>query len=444
MKKTAFFLLLVLSTLAAAPGGAFAEERAAVLPFEVQDNAISANEARIFYGDFSNRFTRVGRESGLFSVTPRGDVERIFRQESAFQLSDLSDEQKTAELGRVLNADWLITGVISRMGTRIVFLVSIYTFPEFTHLDGSQVYARDIDELIGKVPELIEDIQRSMTGRRSASGTPSRGTPGTATPVTATPPGFVLVEGGTFMMGSPASEPGRYGDEGPQHQVTVRSFYLGIHEVTQREWREMMGTTAAQQRDAGQRAANASNWSMAGEGDNLPMYYVSWVEAIEYCNKRSIREGLTPCYRGSGDNITCDWNANGYRLPTEAEWEYAAKGGSRDLLTYLYAGSNNADAVAWHSGNAGGVTHPMGTKASNSLGLYDMSGNVWEWCWDWGIGTYSSGAETDPRGPSSGSARVRRGGACFNGARYARSAYRSLNGPTSRNQILGFRLARSP
>jgi hypothetical protein len=156
--------IFVTALLALCGMAAFGQQRAAVLPFEVRNNAVSADEALVFYGDFNNRFSRVGRDSGLFSVVPRGDVEKLFRQEAAFQLSNLSDSKKTAEYGKALNADWLISGSISKAGTRIVFMISMYTYPDFTHLDGSQVYARNIDELIDKIPELIGDIQGSMTG----------------------------------------------------------------------------------------------------------------------------------------------------------------------------------------------------------------------------------------------------------------------------------------
>jgi formylglycine-generating enzyme required for sulfatase activity len=218
------------------------------------------------------------------------------------------------------------------------------------------------------------------------------------------PVNFVLVEGGTFQMGS---YDGDDNDERPVHTVIVSSFFMSKYEVTQKEWFEIMGTTLRQQRDMEDRS-----WSLAGEGDNNPMYYVNWLEAVEYCNKRSQREGLTPAYSGSGNNITCNWNANGYRLPTEAEWEYAAKGGNRDTIVYEFSGSNNADAVAWNDFYLVSP-QPVGTKAPNILGLYDMSGNVAEWCWD-GYGNYSSGTQINPHGASpgaySGSYRVTRGG----------------------------------
>jgi len=225
-------------------------------------------------------------------------------------------------------------------------------------------------------------------------------------------------------------------NEKPIHTVTVKSFNIGKYEVTQKEWFDVMGTTVRQQRDMADKS-----WAMYGEGDNYPVYYVSWLEAIEYCNRRSVKEGLTPAYSGSGSSITCNWNANGYRLPTEAEWEYAAKGGNKDPMVYEYSGSNSVDTVAWYTSNSGGRTQPVGTKAANSLGIHDMSGNVWEWCWDW-YGSYSSGSQTDPRGASSGSLRVCRGGGWGNSAVNVRSATRNDYTPPYRSYDLGFRLVR--
>jgi formylglycine-generating enzyme required for sulfatase activity len=157
---------------------------------------------------------------------------------------------------------------------------------------------------------------------------------------------------------------------------------------------------------------NSLNWSgdqVSGEGDNYPMYYVSWLEVIEYCNKRSQKEGLRLSYRSSGGVITCDWSANGYRLPTEVEWEYAARDGGGDLREYEYSGDGNPDTVAWYDKNSGKSAHPVGTKAANSLGIYDLSGNVWEWCWDW-YGEYDGQAQTDPAGAASGMGHVVRSG----------------------------------
>jgi formylglycine-generating enzyme required for sulfatase activity len=234
-------------------------------------------------------------------------------------------------------------------------------------------------------------------------------------------PGFSRIEGGTFTMGSPSNETGRQANEGPQHQVTVSAFYMGKYEVTQAEYEAVMGT-------------NPSNF----KGSNLPVEKVSWLNAVEYCNKLSQKEGLTPAYQISGTNVTCNWNANGYRLPTEAEWEYACRAGT---TTVYNTGSNTvSDDTGWHSGNSNKKTNPVGQKPPNAWGLYDMHGNVFEWCWDW-FGNYSSGAQTNPRGPDFGSGRVIRGGSWFWGGSGVRTAIRY--GRTSGLYDYGFRLARS-
>jgi len=233
------------------------------------------------------------------------------------------------------------------------------------------------------------------------------------------PDGFVWIQGGTFTMGSPANDPSRYSNEGPQHQVTVSSFYMGKYEVTQKEYQEVMGT-------------NPSNF----KGDNLPVENVSWYDAIEYCNKRSQKEGLTPAYIRNGNNVTWNRNANGYRLPTEAEWEYACRAGT---TTAYNTGAKISDNTGWYWDNSGRKTHPVGQKPSNAWGLYDMHGNVFEWCWDW-HGGYSSGSQTDPMGASSGAFRVGRGGGWS--ASDMRSAFRSYNYPDYRYSNLGFRLVR--
>ncbi|MDR3171682.1 MAG: SUMF1/EgtB/PvdO family nonheme iron enzyme [Treponema sp.] len=238
------------------------------------------------------------------------------------------------------------------------------------------------------------------------------------------PSNMVRINGGTFMMGSPASEAGRWDDEGPQHRVTVSSFFMGKYEVTQKEYQAVMGT-------------NPSRF----KGDNLPVEQVSWFEAVEYCNARSRKEGLALAYTisGSGDNRTVTWNrnANGYRLPTEAEWEYACRAGT----TTPYSSGSSVDAAGWYSINSGRKTHPVGTKQANAWGLYDLHGNVREWCWDW-FGDCGSSAQTDPVGASSGTYRVERGGSWGHNGRYLRSACRDYYTPSNRYGSLGFRLAR--
>ena len=248
---------------------------------------------------------------------------------------------------------------------------------------------------------------------------PSQPTP--IPPQVNTPQNMVYVEGGTFWMGS---ERDYY--EKPVHEVTVSSFYMGKYEVTQEEYQAVMG----------------SNPSMF-KGNNRPVEYVSWYDAVAYCNRLSKKEGFTPCYSASGNNITCNWNANGYRLPTEAEWEYAARGGiNKD--DYIYSGSNDIYEVAWWYENSWGMTHDVGTKKANSLGIYDMSGNVWEWCWDWfNDAYYSKSPRNNPTGATAGSGRVYRGGSWIFDYVVFPVSNRYYNVPNFRDDDLGFRVVRS-
>jgi len=216
---------------------------------------------------------------------------------------------------------------------------------------------------------------------------------------------MIRVDGGTFTMGA-TSEQGSaaYDDEKPAHQVTLSPYYMGETEVTQTLWEAVMGK-------------NPSNF----KGNNRPVEQVSWDDCQDFIRKLSQKTGLN------------------FRLPTEAEWEYSARGGNKGR-GYKYAGSNTIGDVAWYTDNSGRTTHDVKTKQANELGLYDMSGNVWEWCQDW-KGGYSSSAQTNPTGPSSGSYRVYRGGGWYYYARYCRVSCRGSHTPGDRNSNLGLRLA---
>jgi formylglycine-generating enzyme required for sulfatase activity len=236
------------------------------------------------------------------------------------------------------------------------------------------------------------------------------------------PEGMVYVERGTFQMGSNSGEE----DEKPMHSVTVSDFYIGKYEVTQGDYKAVTGK-------------NPSRFTSSG--NEAPVERLSWYDAVEFCNKLSDKDGLDRCYSGSGKSIKCNFDANGYRLPTEAEWEYAAKGGNKSK-GYEYSGSNTIEEVGWYSNDSSSKTHPVGGKKSNELGIYDMSGNVWEWCWDW-FGDYVGSAQTDPKGPASGSYRVRRGDSWFISVSNCRVANRNCFSPDGGYHHIGFRLARS-
>ena len=247
---------------------------------------------------------------------------------------------------------------------------------------------------------------------------------------------FAVLPAGSFMMGSPLQEPKREADE-KQHQVTIsRPFYLQTTEVTQGQWQTIMGN-------------NPSNFVACGL--DCPVEKVNWFEAIQFCNKCSALAGLQPAYRIVGQKVTWDRTSNGYRLPTEAEWEYAARAGTTTPFAFgscLSSDEGNHDGgypmPDCPRGQGRDETVAVGTLGKNAWGLHDMHGNVWEWCWDW-YGPYPDGPVTDPDGPDEGSRRVNRGGSWLNVAWWCRSADRRDDGaPNRRNCGLGFRLARSP
>lgn len=266
------------------------------------------------------------------------------------------------------------------------------------------------------------------------------------------PKGFVKVKG-TTITGTEVWTPSSSVFVS-ERQLTIPDMYVSDHEVTQAEYAKYC------------KYGSSSPSSNYGSGDNYPAYYVNWYDAIVYCNLRSIDEKLTPAYKigeetdprnwsgivgdatsgycgpsssnSTWDVLTYDTEADGYRLPTEAEWEYIAREAGKSTTTY--SGSNTIDDVAWYTSNSSSKTHEVKGKNANTLGIYDMRGNVWEWCWDW-YGSISS--STDAAGASSGSYRVVRGGSWSDDASSCAVSYRFSSSPLSRYGYLGFRVVRS-
>lgn len=176
------------------------------------------------------------------------------------------------------------------------------------------------------------------------------------------------------------------------------------------------------------------------KGDDLPVECITWYDAIDFCNKRSSDEGLRECYEIVNGYITCNFEVNGYRLPTEAEWDYAAKGGE-NRKNYIYSGSNIIDEVAWYANNSNRRTHPKGQKKPNELGLFDMTGNVFEWCWDW----YNKYPDfyNNPKGPDKGNKKIVRGNCWINGSSVMHLDRRVARAPSTSNHHLGLRLVKS-
>lgn len=243
---------------------------------------------------------------------------------------------------------------------------------------------------------------------------------------------FIQIAGGTFTMGSPSEERWRETDE-VQHEVTLGSYLIAKYEVTQAEYTALMGT-------------NPSHF----KGNDLPVEMVSWFDAINYCNALSSKDGLTPAYMIEGTEVIWNREANGYRLPTEAEWEYACRAGTDSPFS---TGRNiTVEQSNWYSsypyieGEGGGAYRRQTVRVSefepNQWGLYNMHGNVSEWCWDI-YGAYQTGGQSDPTGAETGLNRVSRGGGWYDYAKHVRSAYRSVAPPDYTDYKRGFRLARN-
>jgi formylglycine-generating enzyme required for sulfatase activity len=277
---------------------------------------------------------------------------------------------------------------------------------------------------------------------------------------------MVFIPGGTFQMGDAFSE--GYSDELPVHSVYVSGFYLQNTEVTKDQWDAVREWGV----NHGFTDLAVGNGSYLSKGANHPVHSINWYDIVKYCNARSQMEGLTPCYTSGGltymtgtdAGVVCNWSASGYRLPTEAEWEKAARGGLSgkrfpwgDNITHSQANYSSSSIYdydvsptrGYHPTYAVGNTpysSPVGSFAANGYGLYDMTGNVWEWCWDWAA-YYPSTSQTDPRGPTSRLffpySRIFRGGSWSIHASPCRTAYRSYTDPTYSGYHIGFRPARS-
>ena len=234
----------------------------------------------------------------------------------------------------------------------------------------------------------------------------------------------VRINPGTFTRGSDDPLDNR---AQPAHQVTLtQGFYMGKYQVTQEQYQAVMGS-------------NPSYFNDGAVAPNRPVEMVSWLNAVTFCNILSEIEGLVPVYTIAGTNVTPNWNATGYRLPTEAEWEYACRAGTTTPWSHNEALHDN---YAWYRDNSDNTTHPVGTKQANLWGLYDMHGNINEWCWDWFVVSYTENAQTNPTGPASGESRVIRGGSWYSTGQGLRSAIRVSGLPTYGSDVIGFRVVR--
>lgn len=272
---------------------------------------------------------------------------------------------------------------------------------------------------------------------------------------------LLRIPAGTFTMGSPLDEIGRFAREGPQHTVTIsRDYYLGETPVTWNQWYHVYRWAVVNgytDLAIGSRGLRRDTHDVSNEAVTL----VSWWDAVKWLNAISEMEGKTPVYyssegrsaddvlRSGSETVEADWSANGYRLPTEAEWEYACRAGTTTAFNtgpITFAGpeplDSSLDRAGWYSGNSEESIHPVGLKEPNAWGLYDMHGNVWEWCWNFEE-VYTDTPKTDPVGPSVGVNRIRRGGNWRHDADHSRSASRIVSNPLTRYNGIGLRAARN-
>ncbi len=366
----------------------------------------------------------ISNQTGFQAFT-RTDIDQLMK-EHGFQNSGMVSDAQRKRLGEMSGADYICVSTLTKSESQFyleAYLIEVETgeisnpASQFGVLQGN-TYTNLFQLCVDLAKELITGVGGSST---SSPRSPKGGNVQCGQNFTEAAFGINMqmayVEGGTFTMGCTGDQGGDCeDDESPNRMTTVGSFYIGMLEVTQGQWEKVMGTSVHQQRNK----ANPE-WSMYGVGSDYPMYYVSWEEAKEFCTRLS---------RQTGRN---------YSLPTEAEWEYAARGGNKSEGT-KYSGGWGIDDVAWYAGNSGNSTHACGTKRPNALGIYDMSGNVWEWCEDWYGKSYIQYDNDNPKGASTGSRRVLRGGSWYNNAGYCRVSFRGSYGPSDRDYDFGFRV----
>ena len=353
--------------------------------------------------------------SGMYDVIDRMTLNKL-AEEQNFARNGMMDETQAVQIGKIAGASKVLFSVLASSGTRNMLTTKLIDV--LTGTVEKQQY-KLIDQSMDIVLE-VENLTKALIGGKM----PTRTTTTTTQDFTETAWGInmkmIWVEGGDFLMGCTSEQGGDCGsDEQNVRRVTVDGFYIGMLEVTQSQWEKVVGTSIYQQK------SKAGGDRTPGVGPDYPMYYVSWDEAMEFCRLLSNKTGRT------------------YTLPTEAQWEYAARGGNKNEGT-KYAGSNVIDAVAWSSNNSGSTAHIVGSKRANALGIYDMSGNVCEYCKDWYADSYVSYDTNNPVGPSSGDSRVSRGGSWHYTPSGHRVSCRFRVSPNYLSIVVGFRVVCLP
>ena len=423
MKKLLILLLSALSVTIFAQ-----EKQVAILEPIAITKEVSSMHRSMVRGEMVKA---IGRQSGYAAFT-RTDIDQIMSEQN-FQQSGMVDDATRKRIGAMQGVDYVCVTKITKEGNNYYLeanLVNIETgkisnpATQYGELEGGSLSnmlaacEKLAAELVGgKMP-----TRTTTTTTYSQTGYASQPAPAANQDFTETAWGvnmkMIWVEGGDFLMGCTSEQGNCDSDEQNVRRITVDGFFIGMLEVTQSQWEKVAGTSIYQQKSK----AGSNTY---GIGPDYPMYCVSWDDAMEFCRMLSNKTGRT------------------YTLPTEAQWEYAARGGNKNEGA-KYAGSNMIDAVAWYDSNSANTAHIVGSKRANALGIYDMSGNVWEWCKDWYADSYVSYDTNNPVGPSSGSSRVCRGGSWYSIDSNCRVASRNYYSPNYLNGTLGFRVVCLP
>ncbi len=365
----------------------------------VSTTAVDPIEVSMVRGELRNALT----SQSNFQVLTRLDVDKIF-EEHVFQKSGLVDDTQRKRVGVMTGAQFICVSSITKFQNQIyieAYMIDIET-GEMTNTASQYAKIENYD--YSTLPIVCQNLTSQMLGEIGSSNSRPQHQNFTET-VKGVSFNMIYVAGGTFTMGcTPEQSSDCESDEKPAHSVTLTNYYIGETEVTQGLWHAVMG----------------NNPTDLKQGNDYPVEMVSWQDAMDFCSRLSELTGRT------------------YTLPTEAQWEYAARGGNKSR-GYIYAGSNYIDNVGWDDNDDGYTTHTVKSKLSNELGIYDMSGNVWEWCKDW-YSSYSSNSQTNPIGPSSGSYRVLRGGSWGNNAHSCRITVRDYSTSTNVGSIIGLRV----
>lgn len=391
-----------------------------------ESSSITGMEKAMVRGELRKAIVKI---PGYEAIT-RADIDQMMKEHD-FQRTGMVSDDQIKRLGIMSGADYICVSTLTKSNTEFYLEAYLIHLESGTMSHPASQYGELVDGKLANLFPACQSLAKELlTGKMVSNNAPiikndaylitKHDKQSYIESAYGIDMNMVWVEGGEFSMGCTPDQGGECNEnEKNIRNIKLSGFYMGVLEVTQSQWEKVMGTTIYQQK------SKAGYNSIYGVGANYPMYYINWNEANEFCRILSEKTGRK------------------YSLPTEAQWEYAARGGQY-AYNSRYAGSNRIEDVSWYSNNSKATIHPCGKKNANALGLYDLSGNVSEWCKDWYNSYYAPDNLSDPTGPLSGNFRIIRGGNWANGAQYCRVANRQFESPKNRSYRNGFRVVCIP